>query len=97
MIILASVALVLNLLDAVFTLGWVEAGMAEEANPIMAALLDLSPVAFMAGKLALVGAGVFLLSTFYERVLARVALVGTAGLYGAIVAYHLSALRLLAV
>ena len=42
---------ILNLLDAYLTLTWVEAGIATEANPIMANLLNLGEEWFILGKL----------------------------------------------
>lgn len=54
--------LVLNLADALFTLGWIEAGWATEANPLMAAALAWGPAAFVGTKLLLVSLAVQLLA-----------------------------------
>ena len=40
-----------NLLDAYFTLSWIDAGVATEANPLMAYLLSLGVSWFLAGKI----------------------------------------------
>ena len=58
---IVKVTLVLNLLDAVFTLLWVYAGLATEANPLMYELVHEYPVPFVITKLALVGLGSLLL------------------------------------
>lgn len=82
---LAFATLIMNLVDAVATLTWIELGWATEANPVMAALLAVSPVAFMAGKLFMVGAGVSVLYHYRTRVLARTGLVSACLVYGWIV------------
>jgi hypothetical protein len=65
--------LVLNLLDAVFTLFWVHAGLAREANPLLRELVVHHPVAFVAAKLALVTLGSLLLWWRRHRPLAAIA------------------------
>lgn len=87
----AATALVFNLLDAVLTMIWVESGRATEANPLLEPLLSASPVVFVLAKMSLVSLGVLLLWRLRDRVSAAVALVVTAVIYGAVVAYHLSA------
>lgn len=52
---------VLNLFDALFTLGAVAGGVAIEVNPLMAEALHVGPVVFMATKMGLVCLGVALL------------------------------------
>lgn len=66
--------LVLNLLDAIFTLLWVASGLAREANPLLHHLVHDYPLAFVASKLALVGLGSLLLWRLRERPLAVVAM-----------------------
>jgi hypothetical protein len=81
-LVLAAVAVVANMLDAVATLTWVELGWAEEANPVMAALLGGSSVAFMVGKLAMVSCGVYACHRYAEALrLARAGLVVAASVY----------------
>src|SRR5262245_58648559 len=52
--------LILNLLDAIFTLVWISTGAATEANPIMAEVAH-DPGLFVTIKLLLVGLGSLLL------------------------------------
>lgn len=58
---IVKVVLTLNLLDAIFTLVWVTAGLAHEANPLLATLVRDHPVLFTSVKLSLVGGGSWLL------------------------------------
>ncbi len=58
---LVPAVLALNVADALFTLGYVTNGLAVEANPVMAHLLELHPVSFIVGKLGLVVLGLFVL------------------------------------
>ena len=62
--------LVLNLLDAVFTLTWVGTGLASEANPFLHELVHAHPVAFVTAKLALVGLASLLFWRLRQRPLA---------------------------
>ena len=59
---IVKVILGLNLLDAIFTLIWVNAGLASEANPLLAEIVRDHPVAFAVVKLGLVAGGSSLLS-----------------------------------
>ena len=43
-----------NTIDAIATLLWIILGVAEEANPLMAALIDASPLLFLAVKLTVI-------------------------------------------
>ncbi len=86
----AAALLVLNLLDGLFTLWFLQLGVAEEANPLMRAAYEHSPVAFMMLKLAVVHAGVALLTLGGQATAARVALKAGMLLYAGIVAYHLT-------
>lgn len=82
--------LVLNLLDGLFTLAFLQAGVAEEANPLMRMAYEHSPAAFMGIKLALVNAGAAMLWMNRGTLAARAALGGGVLMYAAIVAYHCS-------
>ena len=84
-----AMVLVLNLLDAFFTLGWVHSGMASEANPLMAFALGQGTSIFVLSKVALVVLGVALLWRHREHRFARVALVPTALLYAGVAGTHL--------
>jgi hypothetical protein len=83
--------MVLNVLDVVFTLFWVHAGLARETNPLMRWLVDEHPVAFTLSKLALVGLGTLLLWRARRRALAVVGIVAVFLVYYAILIHHLRA------
>jgi hypothetical protein len=90
--IIAAV-LILNLLDALFTILVVVTHRAQEANPMMASLLD-DPWLFMIVKLALVSLGSYLLWRFRKRRFAVIAIFVAFLVYYFILLYHLSALNL---
>lgn len=81
--------LIFNLLDGLFTLTFLQLGMAEEANPLMRAAYDSSPLSFMAFKIGAVHLGVWVLALHQELRIARYALRIGATLYAGIVLYHL--------
>lgn len=85
---LAAAILVFNLLDGIMTLAVVHAGLASEANPLMATSLSWGGVPFMLVKTGLVSMGVYVLYLRRERLLGRAALVGLTAVYVAIIAYH---------
>jgi hypothetical protein len=58
---LLAATLVLNLLDAIFTLFAVRAGIAVETNPLMQELLSRGPMSFMLGKVVMVSLGILVL------------------------------------
>lgn len=91
MSLVAAAVLVLNLADALFTLIYIHAGMAAEANPLMETALGGGAVSFMMVKLTLVSLGVLLLFRLRRRRSASMALVGTAVAYSSVVLYHLTA------
>jgi hypothetical protein len=84
-----KVVLVLNLLDAVFTLTWTGAGAAREANPLLEPLATGSPLLFTAVKLALVGSGSWLLWRHRQRPLAIIAIFAAFLVYYALLLHHL--------
>ena len=86
----AATILVLNLIDAVFTLLYTGTGMAAEGNPLMSGVLRESPTGFMMIKLALVSLGVLMLWRLRARKAAAVGLVATAMAYSTLLFYHLS-------
>jgi len=83
-----SILLLLNLFDALFTLFWIEADIASEANPLMAQAFTLGPMGFIVVKLALVTLSVGLIWRLRARRGARVALVPVAVLYAYVVGGH---------
>jgi hypothetical protein len=90
----ASTLLILNLLDGIFTLAAVHAGVASEANPLMAAPLSWGSLYFILIKTTLVSAGVLLLWRRQNRPLAVAGLYAATALYAGVLAYHLSAISL---
>jgi hypothetical protein len=86
----AKAILVLNLIDAVCTLLVVTAGLAVEANPLMARLLQGGTVPFMIGKQGLVSAGVLVLWRLRSNRLAVAGLMAALPVYCLLVLYHLS-------
>ena len=89
--------IVLNVLDAIFTLIWVQAGLAKEANVLLKDLVSNHTVLFMVVKLALVSLGSMLLWRNRKHPFAVVGLFFVFMTYYYILLYHLSFLRLLKV
>lgn len=92
---LLAATLVFNLLDIVLTLTVVVLGIAVEANPLMARVLDVGPVPFALLKLGIVSAGVWVL--FHHRH-HRLASVGTCAVftaYAALMVWHMQSIPLL--
>jgi hypothetical protein len=87
----ASALIVLNLLDAMFTLVWIKSGVATEGNPFMDQAMAHGALGFMVIKLALVSLGVLLLWRLRHRRAAATALVASAIAYSSILILHLSA------
>lgn len=85
---MAFTLLLLNLVDALCTITWVELRIAWEANPVMAFALSGSPVIFMVAKMALVQLGTWLLVSHQHTRAARVALAFGCALYVGIAAWH---------
>ncbi|NMO23419.1 hypothetical protein HPC49_51175 [Pyxidicoccus fallax] len=87
----ASVALLmLNLLDGLFTLLFLQLGVAEELNPLMRVAYEQSPLIFMGSKLVIVNAGLWLLCLHRRMKASRIAIRAGAVVYGIIVVYHLA-------
>ena len=80
--------LVFNLLDLAFTVYYIEAGWAVEANPIMAAAYAASPIHFGLLKLSLAFLGIALLYRARHARTAQIAIRGIAFAYAALVTYH---------
>jgi hypothetical protein len=87
---IVCVVLVLNLVDAVFTLLWVGAGLARELNPLLAHLVRQYPVGFAVAKLGLVGLGSLLLWRLRHRPLAVVSIFCSFVVYYLVLLHHLS-------
>jgi uncharacterized membrane protein len=80
--------LVLNLIDALFTLVWVRFGFAREENLMIDKLIDHQPVLFIAVKLGLVGMGSWLLWQRRDRPAAVVAIFIAFLVYYLVLLYH---------
>lgn len=89
---IVQATLVLNTIDAGFTLFWVLNRQATEANPLMAAALEAHPVVFVVSKCFLVGAGSWLLWRYKKRPLAVISMFTAFMVYYGVVLYHLSAI-----
>jgi hypothetical protein len=86
---IVKAVLVLNLLDALFTLVWVRSGLAREANPLIDQLVSEHAVGFVFVKLGLVGLGSWLLWLRRERPAAVIAIVAAFLTYYLILLYHI--------
>ncbi len=85
--------LVMNVLDAIFTIYWISDHQAVEANPLLADLAHEHPLAFVAVKLALVSLGSGLLWRLRRRPLAVIAIFAAFLGYYFLLVYHLNALH----
>ncbi len=92
-----AAVLILNLLDAIFTIVYTSSGVAVESNPLMSGVLGSSPVLFMIAKLALVSLGVLLLWRLRDRRAAAYAMIASGTAYVTLIVYHLSAVEHLTV
>jgi len=80
----------LNILDAFFTLFWVEYGIAEEANPLMKTALSYGNLNFVFIKISIVTAGCYLLYKFQNKLSAKVfSFIGLA-IYSCLLVYHIT-------
>lgn len=57
----------LNTADCLFTQFYVDHGLAKEANPVMAALMRLNPVAFVLFKLMFVNAAILFMWVYLRK------------------------------
>src|SRR5262245_28626949 len=85
---IVKAVLVLNLLDAIFTLVWVRWGFALEANLMIDRLVEHYAVAFIAVKLGLVGMGSWLLWQRRNHATAVVAIFVAFMAYYLVLLYH---------
>ncbi len=84
-----------NVLDAALTLALVRAGLADEANPVMAASLSAGPTWFLLHKVVLVGGGLTVLWFTRRRKLAQMGLVLCFAAYGALMVVHVWSCKVL--
>jgi hypothetical protein len=85
--------LILNVLDAVFTIIWISTGAATEGNPMMAEVVA-DPGLFVTVKLLLVGSGSVMLWRHRRRAGAVVGIFVVFLTYYFLLLYHLSAVDL---
>lgn len=85
---------VLNLIDSIFTLFWVNSGVAEEANIFLKDLVEENALLFIIVKIALVSMGSLLLWRFKWRFLALAGLILVFTTYSFVFIYHLHILNL---
>ena len=78
-----------NILDAILTLTWVKLKVADEANPIMAALLETDPLTFFLVKVAAVTIACVILWTLRYHPLSKWIALSSALLYSGIIAWHI--------
>jgi hypothetical protein len=78
-----------NLLDAYFTLSWIDAGVATEANPLMAYLLALGTHWFLIGKIGAITLACGIL--FYCRQIksAKIVAIISCFIYLGIIIFHI--------
>ena len=86
---IVKAVIVLNLLDLLFTLVWVGAGHAEEANLLLVNLVREHPVAFVLTKISLVSLGSYLLWKYRAHALAVVGIFSIFMVYYFVLLYHL--------
>jgi hypothetical protein len=86
---IVKAVLVLNLLDAIFTLWWVRTGIAVEANALLRDLISESPLAFVLAKIGLVSLGSVALWLRRQHVLAVSAIFGAFFIYYVVLLHHL--------
>ena len=91
---IVKMLLALNLLDAVFTLFWINAGLAREANPLLAVIVRDRPILFTVVKLSLVGSASLLLWHHRYRPLAVVGIFLGFFVYYCLFLYHIGFLSL---
>ena len=81
---------ILSLLDAVFTLVWIEAGLAIEANPLLNKLLEHGKFSFISTKILMTGIGcAFLFWAKSKSKSARIAIWSIFLVYCIVTGYHL--------
>ena len=91
---IVKVTLGLNLLDAMFTLVWINAGLAREANPLLDEFVLEHPVVFSIVKLSLVALGSLVLWRYRLRPLAVVGIFLAFLVYYFLLLYHIGFLSL---
>lgn len=78
----------LNLLDAVLTIYWIRNGFATEGNQLMASLLDIGDLPFLAVKIAVGGVAAVVLWRWRNLRLAKYGLAITLAVYTFLMGIH---------
>jgi len=86
--------LVLNVCDAVFTMIWIETGVATEANPLLRELVNEYPLLFVLVKTTLVSLGCLLLWRFRNRATSIIGIFIAFLVYYLLLLYHLNSMEL---
>ncbi len=86
---IVKAVVVLNLLDAVFTLWWVRLGLAEEANALLRDLVSERPLMFMLVKIILVSLGAMFLWLRRRQAFAVIAIFAVFFIYYLVLLHHL--------
>ena len=85
----AAMLVLLNLVDGVFTHVFLQAGVAEELNPLMRLAYEGGPGWFFVSKVLAVGTAALIRQRHAAHSLARRALAGGVALYGGVCVMHL--------
>lgn len=80
----------LNLLDALLTIAWIRNGIATEGNALMATLLEIGDVPFLAVKIAIGALTVLVVALWGNRRVARYGLSVALGAYLGLMVIHLA-------
>jgi len=91
---LLQIVIALNLIDAVLTIIWVHSGRATEANPLLAELVNNTPLLFVLVKMSLVVSASYLLWRHRRRASAVIGIFMVFGGYYALLLYHLQSMQL---
>ncbi|MFW6323992.1 MAG: DUF5658 family protein [Desulfovibrionales bacterium] len=81
--------LLLNVLDLVLTIGWIDKGIAREGNILLRALINVSPFLFILVKITIVTGGALILWKLRAHRLASAGIVLSFGIYCLVLLYHL--------
>ena len=84
-----SLVLLLNLIDAAMTVVVIQLGFASEANPVMRFFYEISPLAFVGAKVALVSTGLLILAAHSQLKMAKICLTLAVGTYLLVDGWHL--------
>ena len=83
--------ILLNAIDGVLTIVWIETGHFSEANPLMGLLLSANPVLFISVKMLLVCLGIMLLWRYRDSVLAVISIFFCFSVYCYVLTFHINA------